>query len=98
MKYALSTDHITITETDQELLDKKLVKLEKLVNDPYTMTIRFKHDTHHQHGDVVTCLINISQGKRTFHAERSEDSIQTSFDETIDAIRSELKKAHRSDH
>jgi len=95
MEYSLSTDHITITPHDQELLDKKLAKLEKLVHQPYTMSIRFRHDTHHRTGEVVTCLINIGQGRRVFHAERSEDSIQTALDEVIDALKSELHKAHR---
>src|SRR5687767_10054519 len=95
MKYSLSTDHITVTPSDQELLDKKLVKLEKLVNEPYTMTIRFKHDTHHLKGQVVTCLVNIQQGKRVFHAERNEDSIQTAFDGVVAALKSELQKAHK---
>ncbi len=95
MNYSLSSDHITIPETDKELIDKKLMKLEKLVNEPYMMTVRFRHDTHHKKGDVVTCLINIEQGRRVFHAERSEDSIQTSLDEVIDALKSELSKAHR---
>lgn len=98
MKYSLSTDHITVTPDDQDLLDMKLVKLEKLVHEPYTMTIRFKHDTHHLKGQVVTCLINITQGKRVFHAERNEDSIQTAFDGVVTALKSELHKTHRSDH
>lgn len=95
MKYNLSTEHFSITEADQKLIDKKLVKLEKVVHEPFTMDIRVVHDTHHRNGQVVTCRINISQGKRVFHAERSTDSLQTSLDEVIDALRQELKKAHK---
>jgi ribosomal subunit interface protein len=95
MKYSLSTDHITVTPTDQELIDKKLVKLEKLVHEPYTMDLRLTHDTHHLKGEVVTCIINIQQGKRVFHAERSSESIQTSLDEVVTALRHELEKAYK---
>ncbi len=95
MKYSLSMEHLTVTETDQAMIDKKLTKLEKLVNEPYTMDLRLLHDTHHRNGQVVTCIINLEQGKRVFHAERSSQSIQTSLDEVITAIRHELQKAYK---
>lgn len=95
MKYSLSTEHLTMTETDQRLINKKLVKLEKLVHEPYMMDIRLVHDTHHNKGQVVACTINIKQGKRVFHAERSSESIQTSLDEAISALRHELQKTYR---
>jgi ribosomal subunit interface protein len=95
MKYNLSTEHLTVTSVDQELIDKKLLKLEKLVHEPYTMDIRLVHDTHHRHGQVVTCTVNIAQGKRVFHAERESESIQTSLDEVITALRHELQKAYK---
>lgn len=95
MKYSLSTDHIIVTETDRAQIDKKLIKLEKLVHEPFNMDIRIRHDTHHQKGQVVTCIVNLEQGKRVFHTERSASSIQTAIDEAVAALRQELHRAYK---
>lgn len=92
MRYSLSTSHLEITAEDQTLIDKKLSKLDRILHEPYVTDIRLKHDTHHGKGDVVSCTINIEQGKRVFHAERSRETIQDALDECIAAIHQELTR------
>jgi ribosomal subunit interface protein len=94
VKYSLNVEHIELTELDRRLLDEKLDRLEKYMQPPFTTDVRLVHDTHHEKGQVVTCTINIEQGSKVFHAERTGESIQDALDQAIDALSSELKKQH----
>ena len=93
MKYNLQSD-LDFSTADQRLLDKKMNRIGKLLEPPYTIDLRFKRDTHHATGNVVTCTINIKQGKKVHHAERSGENPQNALDQVLQAMRQELKKHH----
>ncbi len=94
MKYSLRTEHLTLTDFDQQQLDKKLNRLGKHLLPPFVIDISLLHDTHHQKGAVVTCIITIEQGKKVFHAQREAESIQDAMDRCLEAISRELRKEH----
>jgi ribosomal subunit interface protein len=94
MKYSLRTEHITLSDLDREQLDKKLSRLNKHLLEHHMIDISILHDTHHQKGNTVTCVINIEQGKKVFHAERTHSTIQNALDEALAAVARELKKEH----
>lgn len=97
MKYNLTTQHITITEQDHELLDKKLNALLKHLVPPYVTDVLVKKDQHHSKGDIITCSIRIKHGQHVSHASRERDTVQNALDEAIEAIRRELKKIQDKD-
>lgn len=94
MKYSLRTEHLTLTDFDQQQLEKKLNRLGKHLLPPFVIDISLLHDTHHQRGPVVTCIINIEQGRKVFHADRSAESIQDAIDRSLQAVAKELRKEH----
>lgn len=94
MQYSLVTKHLTISELDQQQMEEKLNRLEKLLLVPYHMAIALEHDMHHRKGEVVHCRLNLTQRKKTFYAERSAESMQKALDEAISALRHELEKFH----
>jgi ribosomal subunit interface protein len=100
MKHSLRLEHIELSDTDKELLESKLTKLEKHLLTPYVTDVTLSHDTHHTHGNVVRCTIVIEQGKYLYRAERSEETIQNAIDDAISAIQSELRSDHgrRKEH
>ncbi len=100
MKHSLTLEHIEISESDKQLLDEKLNRLNKHLLPPYEIDVLIAHDTHHTQGDVVRCRINVEQSGKVYHAERNEGNVQDAIDETLAAIKSELVKEHdrRKDH
>ncbi len=100
MQYQLRTEHIELTSSDQEQLDKKLDRLHKHLKPPYITDITFIRDTHHRTGNIITCIINVQQGKDMYHAERSNGDIQTALDQALKAIGQEMKNNHdkETDH
>lgn len=101
MKYSLQTEHIDITEGDQALIDEKMDRIEKYVSVPFVADMRIVKDQHHTTGDVIMCKVNISQGKKVIHADRTAGTVQNAVDETINALQSELRREHdkkKEDH
>ncbi|MEX0650032.1 MAG: HPF/RaiA family ribosome-associated protein [Candidatus Andersenbacteria bacterium] len=94
MKYNLRLDHIELSDFDQEQLDKKMDRLKKHLLPPFMIDVTLSHSTRHLHGNAVGCIVNIQQGKKVYHADRSADDIQTAIDQTLEALRNELEKAH----
>jgi len=92
MKFNLSTEHITLGESDLQLIQEKLERLEKMLRPPFIVDVRLSHDMHHRQGQVVTCRINIKQGGEVFHAERAADTVQGVIDLTLGATKKELLK------
>ena len=94
MIYNLHCHHLTLSDLERDSLDKKIDRLARHLHPPYTIDITLQHDTHHLKGDVITCRINVEQGKKVFHAERVGGTTADTIDEVIGAIKSELEKDH----
>lgn len=94
MLYNLTCQHIELSDLERGELDKKIDRLARHVTPPYTLDVTLKHDTHHLKGDVISCHMNIEQGKKVFHAERVGNTIADTVDEVLDALKSELEKDH----
>ncbi|MEX1997052.1 MAG: HPF/RaiA family ribosome-associated protein [Candidatus Andersenbacteria bacterium] len=94
MDYSLQTINIKLSSIEQATLDKKMQRLQKHLHYPFVIHIVFAHDAHHLKGDVVTCKINVRQGKKVFHAERQGPTIADTLDEVTEALQRELEKDH----
>jgi len=90
MDYTLTTKHITLSDADRDVLDEKLSRLQKHLTPPFRLEVLLLHDTHHRHGDVITCRLKVNQHGEILHIERARDSIQNAVDECVDALKSEL--------
>lgn len=90
MKYSIQLDKIDVSDNDRQMISEKIERLSTYVIVPYMIDLKFAGDAHHAKGDVVTCVMNIEQGKRVFHAERKSDTVQTSLDLVIAALSREL--------
>lgn len=94
MKYNLTKKHIEVTTIDEAALEEKLDRLEKHLRTPYVVDVVLSRDTHHHSGNIITCRINVEEGKKLFHAERESDTILDAVDEVIGAISQQLEKHH----
>lgn len=83
-----------MTDEDQQLMDSKLNRIKKHLIPPYVADISCTHAQLKSSGETVTCTINIEQGKKVFHAERTADTLQNALDEAVQAISRELAKEH----
>lgn len=92
MLYNLRCVHVNLSDLEQDALDKKVNRLVRHLHPPYTINITLQHDTHHLKGDVVTCRMNVKQGRTIFHAERTGSTIADALDGSLDAIKSELER------
>lgn len=99
MQFNLSSKHIELTDTDKELMQEKLDRIEKHLVPPFTVDVMCSHSTHHNKGDdVVGCRINITQGKKVIHAEREADTVQDALDACIKALKRELIKLREKEN
>lgn len=94
MKYSLRLQDIELTDEDQRLMDSKLDRIKKHLTPPYVADISCIRTQLKTAGETVTCIINIEQGKKVFHAERTSDTIQNALDEAVAAVSRELAKEH----
>lgn len=96
MKYNLHTENIELTDLDHQFLQEKLGRLKKHLHPPYILDVTLTRDGHHRQGNVVNCRLNLEMGgaKRTFYADRSDNSVQTCLDQAIAALEHELQKWH----
>lgn len=90
MKYSIQLDKITVSSNDRQLINDKIDRLATIITSPYVIDLKFALDTHHTKGEVVTCIINVEQGKRVFHAERKSETVQISLDLALAALSQEL--------
>lgn len=93
MRYSLTTQHIQLSAEDTQQIEEKLSRLKKYTTPPCQVDIVVSHDTHHQQGAVIVSRINLKQGGKVYHAERSASSALTAMDECVEALQQELKKA-----
>ena len=94
MKYNITKKGVELTNMDEASLTEKIDRLEKHLHEPYVVDIWLSRDTHHQSGDVITCRINVEEGKKVFHAERTAATILDAIDEVIAAVTQQLEKHH----
>lgn len=94
MKYSLTTEHLTLGDTDLDLIQKKMERLEKFLTPPFTASIVLRHDTHHRRGDVITCRINIENVGKVFFTKRMSDNVQNAIDEAVSVLKNKLSR-HR---
>lgn len=93
MEYSLTTRHLTLSETENHQVTEKLARLHKYLVPPFQMDVVISRDRHHQRGNVISCRVNLREGKRVLHAEREADTTLTAVDECVEALRQELIKA-----
>lgn len=93
MRYSLTTQHIELSEEDTQQIEEKLSRLTKYTVPPFHVEIVVSHDTHHQLGAVTACRINLKQGGKVFHVERSARVALSAVDACVEALQQELKKA-----
>lgn len=94
MEYILHTRNLTLSQSDQIQIEKKLNRYQKYLNPPYHIHLHFGHDAHHLKGQVITCKLTIEHGKHTTHAEHEADTIQNSLDQTLEAVEKDLQRQH----
>lgn len=92
MQYSLHIDDFQLSDSDQELLDKKLNRFEKRLQPPYVADVNFSRESHQNKGDTIRCAINIKHGKKLHHAERICATVQDALDQVLDALEKELDK------
>lgn len=79
---------------DRDLMEEKLNRLEKHLRPPFVVDVSLERHQHHGEGVTIQCIIRVEQGKKMFHADRSDESLQTALDMTMDAMQRELAKEH----
>lgn len=94
MKYSLRTHNITVTDMDLEQMEKKLETLKKHLTPPFVVDITCAREKLKTAPESITCSITIGQGKKVFHAERTEGTLQSALDKVINAIQKELGREH----
>ena len=94
MKYSLSTEHVMLGDTDLDLIEKKMDRLERFLKPPFQASVVLRHDMHHRRGDVITCRINIENDGKVYYAKRISDNIQNAIDETTSVLKKKLAR-HR---
>lgn len=94
MEYSLRVRGLNLTAMDQQLLDKKLERLERHVPTPFSCSVDIEHDQHHRKGAVVLCRVNITSHKKTYHVERSAETVQDAMDQVLEALRHDLERDH----
>lgn len=94
MKYSLRLQDVALTDEDQRLMDSKLDRIKKHLIPPYVADISCTRTVLKTAGESVTCIINIEQGKKVFHAERTSNTLQNALDEAVAAVGRELAKEH----
>lgn len=78
------------------MIDEKMDRLEKHLHPPFVVEVVLQRNTHHLHGEILTCRMNVTQSKRVLHAEREGALAIDAIDETLAAIKQQLEKQHRS--
>lgn len=92
MKYSLFTEHVTLGDTDLDLMEKRMDRLERFLTPPFQVSVVLRHDTHHRRGDVITCRINIENEGKVFYAKRVSGNIQNAVDETVSVLKKNLAR------
>ncbi len=94
MQFKLTKKNLEVSDDDESVIDEKLSRIAKHLRTPFVVDVMLRRDTHHQSGDVYLCRINVEEGKRVFHSERTGESTLDALDETIAVIIGQLEKEH----
>ena len=94
MTYNLHCENLDLSDFERTELDKKIDRIEKHLHPPFMVDVVLHHDAHHLKGAVVTCRINIKQGKKLFHVERTGSTAADAVDEVLNALKNELEREH----
>lgn len=87
--------NIDLTPALQELLEKRLVTLERLLpqSDAITCDVELEKTTeHHQSGKIFRAEINMRLGGQLLRAEATEESIEIAIDTAKNELKRELTK------
>ncbi len=93
MKTNIKATNIVIAPETSDYLDKKLVALEKIVNDDQMFCeIELGRTTnHHTGGDIFRAEINCNTKGKDFRAVSETNSLHASIDEVKDEIMAAMK-------
>ncbi|MAF81241.1 hypothetical protein CL628_04485 [bacterium] len=94
MQFKLTKKNIELSNHEEGVVDEKLSRIAKHLRTPFVVDVMLRRDTHHQSGDVYLCRINVEEGKRVFHGERTGESTLDALDETIAVVIQQLEKEH----
>ena len=94
MKYSLRTEHVSLNTADEEQINKQLRTLSIHRKLPDITDISFHKSTPHGKGNIISCIINIQQGKRLLHTERDGETLQNALAQSIEVLRRKLQKNH----
>lgn len=85
--------HLEITPQLQELLDQKLLPLEKFLadHDDTKCDVELERITDHHSGKIYRAEINLFHGGKMYRAEATEEQIE----QAIDVMRNEVKRELR---
>jgi len=92
MNYSLTTKHIEVSDQEKQMIEEKLGRLKKYLEPPFSFDIVLQGDTHHRHGNVVSCRIKLVQAGKTHHVDRARETIQIALDDCIEALSKEVRR------
>ena len=87
MKITVVGRQMTVRDSLKDMVEKKLVKLDKFFRGEAEATVSFSHKHDKE------CLeVTISAANTLFRYEAAEDTFQTSLDRAVDAIERQIRK------
>ena len=87
MKITVVGRQMTVRDSLKDMVEKKLVKLDKFFRGEAEATVSFSHKHDKE------CLeVTISAANTLFRYEAQEDTFQTSLDRAVDAIERQIRK------
>lgn len=88
----------TDTEHDEDLrayAEEKVLSFGKLLAEEdeagAVCSIEFRHDTHHQHGDVCYAEVTLTSGGKVYRASKTEPAFRKAIDKVKDDILQALR-------
>lgn len=94
MRIQFSSQHVEISEHDQEHCRKKLAVLEKFFPLIQDLQVRIRRSTHHQKGDNIQIAVEVKTDEGVFFAEEEGDGIEGIIEMVAEDLRNQSQK-HR---
>lgn len=93
MRNRTKATNITLTDAISQYLDKKLVQVEKFIDnkDSAIVDVELAKSVHHKNGDVFKAEIMITEAGNQYRAEAETPDLYASIDKVKDDIIRELK-------
>lgn len=98
LKHHINANNLELTEAISDYLAKKLEHIEKFVEKEIEALAKVevgKTSNHHHKGDIFKAEINLSIGKKNFHAKAETSDLYAAIDQVKDEIVSEVTKSKR---